>query len=151
MNLFYLHITNKHTMNQSFGHKVDKYALIYTAADEIIRHMNNVADYPSKHQAFHLLHIEKAATFVKFVESICVIPGGESLLRDDIYALWEAVNKGCNVWQQDQKILIEKPDALLYRITGGEEWGRPAKQIIEVVDKYKRDISGKYESITAPF
>jgi hypothetical protein len=138
-------------MNQSFGHKVDKYALIYTAADEIIRHMNDVEDRPSKYQAFHLLHIEKAATFIKFVESVCVIPGGESLLRDDIYALWEAVNKGYHVWERAQKIHIEKPEDVVYRISGGVEWDRPAKQIIEVVEKYKRDISGKYESITAPF
>jgi hypothetical protein len=40
---------------------------------------------------------------------------------------------------------------VVYRINGGVEWDRPAKQIMEVVEKYKRDISGKFESVTAPF
>ena len=138
-------------MQKSYGHKVEKYALIYCAADEINDHAQRATECVPRFVAFHLLHIEKAATFIKFVETICVIPGGESLLRDDIHELWEAVNKGYHVWEQAQKIHIQKPDDVVYRINGGVEWDRPAKQIIEVVDKYKRDISGKFESVTAPF
>ena len=138
-------------MNESFGHKIDKYALIYCAADEINDHAQRATECVPRFVAFHLMHIKKAATFIKFVETICVIPGGESLLRDDIHALWEAVNKAYDIITDSQWIFITKHDKEIHTVNTCDESGRPAKQIIEVVDKYKRDISGKFESVTAPF
>lgn len=73
-----------------FTHKIQKYALIHSAAGEILAHMDALKDWCTEHDLeFHTLHIEKAAMFIQFVEDIYIIPGTDSIEDTAIKEMWE--------------------------------------------------------------
>jgi hypothetical protein len=70
-------------------HQVQKYALIHSAAGEILAHMDVISHCSEKDIEFHALHIEKAAMFIQFVEDIYIIPGTDSIEDTAIKEMWE--------------------------------------------------------------
>jgi len=74
-----------------FTHKVQKYALIHCAAGEILAHLDALTDCSEKDIEFHVLHVEKAAMFIQFVEDIYIIPGTETIEDAAIKDMWDFV------------------------------------------------------------
>ena len=72
-----------------FTHQVQKYALIHRAAEEIKVHVDELKVCSNKDVEFHMLHIEKAAMFIEFVEDIYIIPGTESIEDSATEEMWE--------------------------------------------------------------
>ena len=70
-------------------HQVQKYALIHSAAGEILAHMDAISHCSEKDIEFHALHIEKAAMFIQFVEDIYIIPATETIQDSAIKDMWE--------------------------------------------------------------
>jgi hypothetical protein len=69
-------------------HKVQKYALIHSAAGEILAHMDELQTCSDSNSYFHVLQIEKAALFIQFVEDIYIIPGSEVYNDYTIKSMW---------------------------------------------------------------
>jgi hypothetical protein len=72
-------------------HKVQKYALIHSAAGEILAHLDALTDCSEKEIELHVLHIEKAAMFIQFVEDIYIIPGTETIEDAAIKDMWDFI------------------------------------------------------------
>jgi hypothetical protein len=72
-------------------HKVQKYALIHSAAGEILAHMDAISHCTEKDIEFHVLHIEKAAMFIQFVEDIYIIPCTDSIEDTAIKDMWDFI------------------------------------------------------------
>ncbi len=74
-----------------FTHKFQKYALIHSAAGEILAHLDALSRCLENEIEFHALHIEKAAMFIQFVEDIYIIPGTETIEDAAIKDMWDFV------------------------------------------------------------
>ena len=134
-------------MEKSYGHKVDKYALIYCAADEISTHLRDIQDRPAKYMEYYMAQIDKAATFIRFVESVCIINGTEVLTREHIEKLWDAAINGKSVRRLGYHILIDE-------VSIGDLFNYESEpnQIVAVVNKFQKQCAEKkFASITAPF
>jgi hypothetical protein len=134
-------------MEKSYGHKVDKYALIYTAADEISTYLRDINDRPTKYMDFYMKQIDKAATFIRFVESVCIINGSEVLTRDHIESLWNAAIHGTLVRSFGYHILIDE-------VSIGDlfKYESEPNSIVLVVLKFQKECAEKqFATLTAPF
>jgi hypothetical protein len=134
-------------MEKSYGHKVDKYALIYAAADEISMYLRDINDRPTKYMNFYMAQIDKAATFIRFVESVCIINGSEVLTRRHIEKLWDAAINGTSVRRSGYHILIDE-------VSIGDLFNYESEpnQIVNVVNKFQNEcFEKKFISLTAPF
>lgn len=116
---------------EKFSHRVEKYALIVTAAQEIITHLRHY-DGVESWKSFHLAHIERAATFINFIEDLCIIAGSEVLTESHINSLWNIANH---------------PEAI-YRCTEPTAFNLAVSNVVE---RYQREIKGKFNQLTAPF
>jgi hypothetical protein len=114
-----------------FTHKVQKYALIHCAAGEILAHMDELQTCSDSNSYFHVLHIEKAALFIQFVEDIYIIPGIETIKDSEIRDMWE---------------LIQNPKSQY-----GPESAPIWQPIISKMREYQNKINGKFLNVTAPF
>jgi hypothetical protein len=115
-------------------HKVQKYALIHSAASEILAHMQELQTCSDSNSYFHVLQIEKAAMFIQFVEDIYIIEGTESITDEQIKDMWE---------------IIQSPD---YQYHYGPEENAPIwRPIIIKMQEYQSKINGKFLNVTAPF
>lgn len=134
-------------MEKSYGHKVDKYALIYCAADEISTYLRDINDRPTKYMDFYMKHIDKSATFIRFMESIFIISGTEILKRLDMERLWDAAVHNWKVFDDGNDIYIGGA-SLEYRIVDADT----RKRMIETVEKYQKECAEKkFATLTAPF
>jgi hypothetical protein len=114
-----------------FTHKVQKYALIHSAAGEILAHMEAISHCSEKDIEFHALHIEKSAMFIQFVEDIYIEPGTDTMQDSVIKHLWDYIQ-----WPQFEYSAIEKT---------------PMWNNIRVKLKiYQKKMNGKFLSIS-PF
>lgn len=135
-------------MEKSYGHKVDKYALIYTASDEISTYLRDINDRPAKYMDFYMKQIDKAATFIRFVESVCIISGAEILCRLNIELLWDTVIRGYACYTVENCIHVDCE--VPFKVSFG--WDSTAKHILEVIQKFKKECSEKqFATLTAPF
>lgn len=116
---------------EGYGHKIDKYALIVTAANEIQAHLEEYENDVTSRQSFHLVHIEKAATFIKFIEDVCILPGSELFDGKMLSGLWRHVVD--NVYDENINATIKN------------------LPITKVVHRYQSEINGKFNNLTAPF
>jgi hypothetical protein len=119
-------------MEKSYGHKVDKYALIYSSASQILQHMDELKDCPEKQFEFHVLQIEHAAMFIQFVEDVYVTPDSETITHEDIKRLWDFAQSPANVYECPEVSFL---------------WVR----VERLVHKYQKRINGKFLTTTAPF
>jgi hypothetical protein len=112
-------------------HKVQKYALIHSAAGEILAHMQELQKCSDSNSYFHVLQIEHAAMFIQFVEDVYITPDSETITHDDIKRLWD--------FSQNPASVYESPEVSFL-------WVR-----VEIlVHKYQKRINGKFLSIS-PF
>jgi len=119
-------------MMKTFGHKVDKYALIHSSASEILQHMKELNHCSDSNSYFHVLQMEKAAIFIQFVEDIYIIPGSEIFTSESIKSLWNIL--------QDPKSSYGTPTNM-----------PPYANVYEKVNEYQKRINGKFLTTTAPF
>jgi hypothetical protein len=113
-------------------HQVQKYALIHSAAGEILAHMDAISHCSEKDIEFHALHIEKAAMFIQFVEDIYIIPGTESIEGSAIKEFWEFAQMPAKFnWSTAEKAPM---------------WNT----ITSKMKEYQKKINGKFLSIS-PF
>jgi hypothetical protein len=118
-------------MEKSYGHKVDKYALIHSAASEILQHMEELNHCSDSNSYFHVLQIEKAAIFIQFVEDVCIIAGSEEFTGSMISGMWRKAND--EIFDADLNMSIKN------------------LAITNVVERYQKRINGKFLTTTAPF
>ena len=119
-------------MEKSFGHKVDKYAMIHSAASEILHHMEELDYCAESNRHFHVLQMEKAAIFIQFVEDVYITPGSETITQEDIKRLWDFAQNPANVYECPEVSFL---------------WVR----VETLVHKYQKRINGKFLTTTAPF
>jgi hypothetical protein len=113
-------------------HQVQKYALIHSAAGEILAHMDAISHCSEKDIEFHALHIEKAAMFIQFVEDIYIIPGTDSIEDTAIKEIWEFAQLPAKFnWSTAEKTPM---------------WNT----ITSKMKEYQKKINGKFLSIS-PF
>ena len=113
-------------------HQAQKYALIHSAAGEILAHMDAISHCSEKDIEFHALHIEKAAMFIQFVEDIYIIPGTESIEGSVIEEIWEFAQLPAKFnWSTAEKAPM---------------WNT----ITSKMKEYQKKINGKFLSIS-PF
>ena len=115
-----------------FTHKVQKYALIHCAAGEILAHLDALTDCSEKEIELHVLHIEKAALFIQFVQDIYIIPGTETIQDSAIKDMWD---------------YIQYPK-FTYSIADMAPMWKP---ILIKLKEYQNKINGKFLNVTAPF
>jgi hypothetical protein len=115
-------------------HKVQKYALIHSAAGEILAHMQELQTCSDSNSYFHVLHIEKATMFIQFVEDIYILPETADLQDFQIKSMWE---------------VIQDPDYHYHY--GPESNAKVWKPIISKMQEYQKKINGKFLNVTAPF
>ena len=118
-------------MEKSYGHKVDKYALIYSAALEIIQHMDELNYCSDSNSPLHVMHIYKAATFIQFVEDVCIIPGSEEFTGSMISGMWRKAND--EIFDEDLNMSVKN------------------LAVTNVIKRYQIQINGKFLTTTAPF
>jgi hypothetical protein len=118
-------------MMKTFGHKVDKYALIHSAASEILQHMEELNHCSDSNSYFHVLQMEKAAMFIQFVEDVCIIAGSEEFTGSMISGMWRKAND--EIFDADLNMSIKN------------------LAITNVVERYQKRINGKFLTTTAPF
>jgi hypothetical protein len=118
-------------MQKSYGHKVDKYALIHSAASEILQHMEELNHCSDSNSYFHVLQMEKAAIFIQFVEDVCIIAGSEEFTGSMISGMWRKAND--EIFDADLNMSIKN------------------LAITNVVERYQKRINGKFLTTTAPF
>jgi hypothetical protein len=118
-------------MEKSYGHKVDKYALIHSAASEILQHMKELNHCSDSNSYFHVLQMEKAAIFIQFVEDVCIIAGSEDFSGSMISGMWRKANE--EIFDTDLNMSIKN------------------LAITNVVERYQKRINGKFAKTTAPF
>ena len=118
-------------MEKSYGHKVDKYALIQSAASEILHHMWELNRWSDPNSYFHVLQMEKAAIFIQFVEDVCIISGSEEFTGSMISGMWRKAND--EIFDTDLNMSIKN------------------LAITNVVERYQKRINGKFLTKTAPF
>jgi hypothetical protein len=118
-------------MEKSYGHKVDKYALIYSAASEILKHMEELMRWSDSNSYFHVLQMEKAAMFIQFVEDVCIIAGSEEFTGSMISGMWRKANE--EIFDADLNMSIKN------------------LAITNVIERYQKRINGKFLTKTAPF
>ena len=118
-------------MEKSYGHKVDKYALIHSAASEILQHMEELNHCSDTNSYFHVLQMEKAAIFIQFVEDVCIIAGSEEFTGSMISGMWRKANE--EIFDADVNMSIKN------------------LAITNVVERYQKRINGKFLTTTAPF
>jgi len=118
-------------MEKSYGHKVDKYALIHSAASEILQHMEELNHCSDSNSYFHVLQMEKAAILIQFVEDVCIIAGSEEFTGSMISAMWRKANE--EIFDADLNMSIKN------------------LAITNVVERYQKRINGKFLTTTAPF
>jgi hypothetical protein len=112
-------------------HQVQKYALIHSAAGEILAHMEAISHCSLSETDLHVLHIEKAAMFIQFVEDIYIEPGTDTMQDSAIKHLWDYIQ-----WPHLEYSAIEKT---------------PMWNNIRVKLKiYQKKINGKFLTIS-PF
>ena len=116
---------------KTFGHKVDKYALIHSAASEILQHMEELNHCSDSNSYFHVLQMEKAAIFIQFVEDVCIIPGSEEFTGSMISGMWRKANE--EIFDADLNMSIKN------------------LAITNVIERYQKRINGKFLTTTAPF
>ncbi len=116
---------------KTFGHKVDKYALIHSAASEILQHMEELNHCSDSNSYFHVLQMEKAAIFIQFVEDVCIIAGSEEFTGSMISGMWRKAND--EIFDADLNMSIKN------------------LAITNVVERYQKRINGKFLTTTAPF
>jgi hypothetical protein len=116
---------------KTFGHKVDKYALIHSAASEILQHMEELNHCSDSNSYFHVLQMEKAAMFIQFVEDVCIIAGSEEFTGSMISGMWRKAND--EIFDTDLNMSIKN------------------LAITNVVERYQKRINGKFLTKTAPF
>jgi hypothetical protein len=119
-------------MEKSYGHKVDEYGLIHSAASEILHHMEELKRWSDPNSYFHVLQMEKAAIFIQFVEDIYIIPDSETITHGDINLLWDFAQNPANVYECPEVSFL---------------WVR----VERLVHKYQKKINGKFLTTTAPF
>jgi hypothetical protein len=119
-------------MQKSYGHKVDKYALIHSAASEILKHMEELNHCSDSNNYFHVLQIEKSAMFIQFVEDVYITPDSETITHEDIKRLWDFAQNPANVYECPEVSFL---------------WVR----VERLVHKYQKRINGKFLTTTAPF
>jgi hypothetical protein len=119
-------------MEKSYGHKVDKYALIHSAASEIQAHLETFYVRPKDEWDFHMLQIEKSAMFIQFVEDVYITPDSEKITHGDIKRLWDFAQNPANVY--------ECPEFSFLWVS-----------VERLVHKYQKRINGKFLTTTAPF
>jgi hypothetical protein len=112
-------------------HQVQKYALIHSAAGEILAHMEELQTCSDSNSYFHVLQIEKAALFIQFVEDIYVIPGTEYITDSAIKALWN---------------IAQDPESNY----AGSNNMQPYIDVNKKVNEHQKKINGKFLSIS-PF
>jgi hypothetical protein len=112
-------------------HKVQKYALIHSAAGEILAHMDAISHCTEHDLEFHTLHIEKAAMFIQFVEDIYIIPGTDTMQDSVIKHLWDYIQ-----WPHLDYSAIEKTPMWV--------------TITAKLKEHQKKINGKFISIS-PF
>lgn len=115
-----------------FTHKVQKYALIHSAASEIIYHMEELYDCAEKYKEFHALQIEKAALFIQFVEDIYILPYSHDITDEHVKRMWQFVQQ-----THEKYVCMEL----------SETW----VGLWKTIDKYQEKINGKFLNVTAPF
>jgi hypothetical protein len=118
-------------MEKSYGHKVDKYALIHSAASEIQAHLGTFYVRPKDEWDFHMLQIEKSAMFIQFVEDVCIIAGSEEFTGSMISGMWRKAND--QIFDTDLNMSIKN------------------LAVTNVVERYQKRINGKFLTTTAPF
>jgi len=116
---------------KTFGHKVDKYALIHSAASEILQHMEELNHCSDSNSYFHVLQMEKAAIFIQFVEDVCIIAGSEEFTGSMISGMWRKAND--QIFDADLNMSIKN------------------LAVTNVVERYQKRINGKFLTTTAPF
>ena len=116
---------------KTFGHKVDKYALIHSAASEILQHMEELNHCSDSNSYFHVLQMEKAAIFIQFVEDVCIIAGSEEFTGSMISGMWRKAND--EIFDADLNMSIKN------------------LAITNVIERYQKRINGKFLTTTAPF
>ena len=79
-----------------------------------------------------MLHIEKAALYIEFLEDIYIIQGTESIEDDEIKFMWE---------------LVQKPSHQFHPVSEVSMW----KPIASKMQEYQKKINGKFLNVTAPF
>ena len=112
-------------------HQVQKYALIHSAAGEILAHMDAISHCSENDIEFHALHIEKAALLIQFVEDIYIIPETKSITDEQIKDIWD---------------YIQYPKYDYATTDMGEIW----KPILMKMKEYQNKINGKFMDIS-PF
>jgi hypothetical protein len=117
---------------KTFGHKVDKYALIHSAASEILHHMEELDYCAESNRHFHILQIEKSAMFIQFVEDVYITPDSETITHEDIKRLWDFAQNPANVYECPEVSFL---------------WVR----VETLMHKYQKRINGKFLNTTAPF
>jgi hypothetical protein len=117
---------------KTFGHKVDKYALIHSSASQILHHIGDLKESPEKQIEFHALQIEKAAMFIQFVEDVYITPDSETITHEDVKRLWGFAQNPANVYECPEVSFL---------------WVR----VERLVHKYQKRINGKFLTTTAPF
>jgi hypothetical protein len=113
-------------------HKVQKYALIHSAAGEILAHMQELQTCSDANSYFHVLQIEKAAIFIQFVEDIYIITGTEKFSDEQVKDLWDYIQDPHFTFESTEKMPI---------------WDRISAKMQE----YQKKINGKFLNVTAPF
>lgn len=78
-----------------------------------------------------MLHIEKAAMFIQFVEDIYIIPGTETIVDAQFKDIWDAI-------QWPNYMYVAASDAAMW------------KPIITKLKEYQKKINGKFLTIS-PF
>jgi hypothetical protein len=116
-----------------FTHNVHKYVLIHCAAEEIKVHVDELKVCSNKDVEFHMLHIEKAAMFIQFVEDLCIIQNIPPYDDYTIKSIWEHVN--------DPKSVYEFMDLSSYEM----------QAMKHKIDSYQQKINGKFLNVTSPF
>jgi hypothetical protein len=117
-----------------FTHKVQKYALIHCAAEEIKAHLDELKVCSNKDVELHILQIEKAAMFIQFVEDIYIISMSEEIQDWQIKDMWH---------------IIQDPECTYYY--GPEDNAILWKPVIAKMKEYQKKINGKFFNVTSPF